>query len=54
MVESSDFDENKKLIYVGATRATTQLECMIHVNDDFNINELKESYGEELEHLISL
>ena len=54
VVESSDFDENKKLIYVGATRATTQLECMIHVNDDFNINELKESYGEELEHLISL
>ena len=54
VVESSDFDENKKLIYVGATRATTQLECMIHVNNDFNIIELKESYGEELERLISL
>ena len=51
IVESSDFKDNKKLIYVGATRATTQLECMINVNDDFNVNELKEEYAKELTRL---
>jgi hypothetical protein len=54
IVESSDFIHNKKLIYVGATRATTQLECMINVNDDFNVNELKEEYAKELTRLTNV
>jgi hypothetical protein len=54
IVESSDFIDNKKLIYVGATRATTQLECMININDDFNVNELKEEYAKELTRLTNV
>lgn len=54
LVESSYFNENKKLIYVGATRATTQLHCMVFVNDNFNISELKDKYGEELSRLIGV
>ena len=37
IIESSDFKENKKLVYVGATRATTQLQCMVLVNDDYDL-----------------
>jgi len=52
IIESSDFKENKKLVYVGATRATTQLQCMVLVNDDYDLNELKEEYTNQLSKLI--
>lgn len=52
IIESSDIKENKKLIYVGATRATTQLHCMVLVDDEFNLDELKEKYSKELTKLI--
>ena len=53
IIESSDFKENKKLVYVGATRATTQLQCMVLVNDDYDLNELKEEYKKQLSKLIN-
>ena len=53
IIESSDFKENKKLVYVGATRATTQLQCMVLVNDDYDLNELKEEYTKQLSKLIN-
>jgi len=53
IIESSDFKENKKLVYVGATRATTQLQCMVLVNDDYDLNELKEEYTKQLSNLIN-
>lgn len=53
IIESSDFNENKKLVYVGATRATTQLQCMVLVNDDYDLNELKEEYTRQLSNLIN-
>jgi hypothetical protein len=53
IIESSEFNENKKLVYVGATRATTQLQCMVLVNDDYDLNELKEEYTKQLSNLIN-
>ena len=48
---SSDFSENKRLIYVGSTRASEHLFCMIMLNDGYDIDSLKQTYGQQLKEL---
>ena len=49
VVSSSDFSNNKKLIYVGATRASIHLNCMVLINDKFNFFEFEKKYIETLD-----
>lgn len=48
VVNSSDFSKNKNLIYVGATRATTHLQCMVYIDDKFNLYEFENQYIDQL------
>ena len=48
VVNSSDFINNKKLIYVGATRATTHLKCIVLMDSKFDLEGFKKTYKDSL------
>lgn len=51
VLNSSDLSENKKLIYVGSTRASEYLFCMIMLDDDYDIDTLKQSYNKKIKEI---